>query len=424
MPAANRPTVLLPGAFDTKGRENLFVRDLLLGLGVEPVLIDFGILRDPEFEPDIAASAVAKAAGTELAHLRARRDIPGARFEAITAMRAGLIQIVSGLHREGRVDGILGLGGGEGSTVISGAMRELPYGLPKLLVTTMTPSNIGDYFGLRDLSVMWTVTDIAGLNPILEKILINAAHAMAGMVLAPPPPERDRKPLIAISMFGITTTGAMRIQQRLEEAGLATIVFHAIGSGGAAMEQMISEGLIDGVVDFTPSEINDDLYGGIFSAGPTRMLAAAGRGVPQVVVPGSLTLLTFGSQADTPPQFIAPGRTWVAHSPNVTCVRANEDETAAITQVLVDRIAASNGPVEVVLPLGGISDYEMPGGPLHHPGSDDVLYSTLRQGLPSHVRLIEDPHDINAPEFADLVAERFVALFDKRERQSTQNQIA
>jgi uncharacterized protein (UPF0261 family) len=403
-------TVVIVGSLDTKGRETAFVRDCLVAAGVRPYVVDFGILGEPQFTPDVSAAEVATAAGSSVAQLRATRNEPGARGRAIDVMAAGAARIVRDLWDAGHCAGVIGLGGGQGSTVISAAMRELPVGIPKVLVSTMSPDNVGLYFGAKDLCLIYSVTDIAGLNRVLRRILANAANAIAGMVTGAAPSAVDDRRLVAISMFGTTTRGVMRVQERLESAGYETIVFHAVGSGGRGMEEMIDAGLIDGVVDYTPSEITDELLGGIFTAGPTRLEAAGRRGIPQVVVPGALGQLTMGPEASVPTRFRGPDRQLVVHNPSVTVIRANAAECAEIGRVVAAKLSTARGPVAVAFPRGGNSEYEAPGGPLYDAAADDALFDAIEQGLPARIRLVDRREDINDPVFADIVADTFIAL--------------
>jgi len=312
------PEVALIGTLDTKGREYAFVKARLVDAGVTPLLIDFGVLGEPPIEPDVTAADVARAAGENLQNLRFAREGSDTRVVALAAMERGLVAIVQRLYDEGRCNGVFGLGGSGGSTAISGAMRAVPLGVPKLLVSTMASGNVGSYIGTRDICIMHSVTDIAGLNRVSRAILTNAANAMAGMVLGTAHPiEVANKSLIAITMFGITTPGVLRLVQNLESSGFETIVFHAVGSGGRSMEELIEEGLIDGVVDYTVSEITDHLLGGIFDAGSDRLQAAGRRGIPQVVVPGAFEVLNFGPRDSVPARYDTSDRPLVVHNPNV-----------------------------------------------------------------------------------------------------------
>lgn len=405
-------TVVLIGTLDTKEREYRFMRDCLRGMGVDVLVIDVGILRDPEMRPDITAAEVAAAAGVDLRDLRFSKEGSDTRAVALDTMRKGAAVILRRLLAEGRCQGVLGAGGSGGSTVIAGIIRELPLGLPKLLVTTMATSAAA-FFGTRDLAVMHAVTDIAGLNRVSRLILRNAAGAVAGMVSAPPGEEDDKRPVVAITMFGVTTPGVLRLQERLGQAGFDTITFHAVGSGGRAMEEMIEEDLIDGVVDYTTSELTDELLGGVFSAGPTRLTAAGRRGIPQVVVPGAIEVLNFGPRDSVPKEFDTLERRLVVHNPYVCAVRTSKGEAVDLARIMSARLNAAAGPTAVVVPLEGFDSYQKrPDGPFIDEDADTAFCDELRRTLRADIPFEGLPLNINDPAFADRVAERLVGLWN------------
>jgi uncharacterized protein (UPF0261 family) len=404
--------VVLVGTLDTKGREYAFVRERLLEAGVRPIVIDVGVLDEPPFQPDIGADDVARAAGTTLAELRFEREGSDTRAVALAAMERGAVAFVRKLHAAGRCSGILGLGGSGGSTVISGAMRALPVGVPKLLVSTMASGNVRLFVGTSDICLMYSVTDIAGLHRVSRRILTNAANALAGMVLGEQAPADGRAaPLVALTMFGVTTPAVLRVQQRLEEEGFETIVFHAVGSGGGAMEQMIDDGLIDGVVDLTTSELTDELLGGIFSAGPGRLEAAGRRGIPQVIVPGALEVLNFGPRDSVPDKYDVPERRIVVHNPSVCAVRTNAQEAAQLGRLLAEKASRAKGPVAVLLPLDGLSNYEAHDGPFVDRQADEALFEAIRRSLRPDIPVREIKANINDRQFADAATETFLELW-------------
>lgn len=272
----------------------------------------------------------------------------------------------------------------------------------------MSPDNLGAYFGESDLCVMYSVSDIAGLNRITRAVIRNAVGAIVGMVTAPAPARESEKPLVGISMFGTTTRGAHEIQRLLEREGFETVAFHAVGSGGRAMERMIRSGDISGVIDLTPSEVTDDVFGGIFSAGPTRLRASVDAGIPAVVAPGALGQITFGPRNTVPAGFDDGSHVVMPHSPSVTIVRANAADAERIGRAVTSRLEGAVRTV-ITLPLGGISDYEQPGAPLDDAEADSVLFATLRETAPSSVPVFELDVDINSPEFAAFVVGRFLA---------------
>jgi len=403
--------VVLVGTLDTKGREYHYMRECLVAAGAEVVLVDVGVLNDPAVTPDISAAEVAAAAGAAIEDLRFTREGSDTRAVALETMRIGALQIIRELIAAGRCNAVLGAAGSGGSTIISGVMRELPLGLPKLLVTTLA-SSAASFFGTRDLTLMHAVTDIAGLNRFSRTILANAAHAVVGMMSRPPPEDTAPKPIVAITMFGVTTPGVLHVQDRLHAAGFETIVFHAVGSGGRAMEQMINEGLIDGVVDYTTSELTDELLGGLFSAGSTRLTAAGRRGVPQVVVPGAIEVLNFGPRNTVPPAFDTPERRLVVHNPYVSAVRTSKPEAIELARIMAHRLQDSAGPTAVLVPTAGFDSYQRrPDGPFIDEDADRAFCDELRKTLRPDIPCQELDLNINDAAFADLVAKTFLDLW-------------
>lgn len=408
-------TVVLVGTLDTKGPEYAFVRERLHDQGVDVVVVDVGVLGEPSFTPDVSAAEVARAAGAEIADLRFTREGSDTRAVALATMERGAVAVVARLRSQGRCDGVMGLGGSGGSTVVSGVLRSLPVGVPKLLVSTMASGNVRNFVGTSDVCLVYSVTDVQGLNRVSRTVLSNAAAAMAGMVrgLAAATPGAET-PLIALTMFGITTPCVQRIQAALEALGFETIVFHAVGSGGQAMEAMVDAGLIDGVVDVTTSELTDELCGGVFSAGPDRLTAAGRRGIPQVVVPGALEVINFGPRDSVPAHLDVPERTIVVHNPSVCAVRTNATESAELGRILAAKVNAATGPTAVLLPLRGLSKYEAPGGPYVDPDADAALFDAVRATLRPGIDLVEVDANVNDPAFADAAVETFLRLWAAR----------
>lgn len=396
-------TILLIGTLDTKGEEFRYVRDLIRGAGLRTLVLDAGVLGEPAFAPDVSAGEVAAAAGVSLEALRQRGD----RGEAVDAMIAGVRALVPRLHAEGRFDGVLGLGGGGGTTIATAAMRELPVGLPKLMVSTVAAGDIRPYIGVSDITMMYSVVDIAGLNPFSRRILANAAGAIRGMVEQHCPEAPDR-PLIAASMFGVTTPCVDRIRERLDAAGYELLVFHATGSGGRAMERLIESGYVVGVADVTTTEWCDEVVGGVLSAGPERLSAAARAGVPQVVSCGALDMVNFHAESTVPERF--RGRTLYRHNPNVTLMRTTPQECVEIASRIAEMLNQARGPTTVLLPLRGVSALDREGQPFHDPAADAALFDTLRATLRPEVRVIELDLHLNDAAFADAVVEQLLAL--------------
>lgn len=395
-------TVLLVGTLDTKGDEFHYVRQLLHGHGLRTVVMDAGVLGEPTFTPDITAREVAAAGGASLEELRARAD----RGEAVSAMIAGVRALVSRLHEEGRFHGVLGLGGGGGTVIATAAMRELPVGVPKLMVSTLAASDTRPYVGVSDVTLMYPVVDIAGLNVVSRRILANAAGAIRGMVEEPAPAAPDR-PLIAASMFGVTTPCVDRMRERLDAAGYELLVFHATGTGGRAMEGLIRAGFFVAVADMTTTEWCDEVVGGVLSAGEERLSAAAGVGVPQVVSCGALDMVNFHAEDTVPERF--RDRTLYRHNPNVTLMRTTPEECREIGRRIAEKLNAARGPTTLLIPLRGVSAIAGEGQPFHDPEADAALFDTLRREIRPPVEIVELDLHINDPAFADAAVERVLA---------------
>lgn len=409
-------TVVIIGTLDTKGPEHLFMRDCLIGAGVDVLLMDIGVLADSPAEADFSSADVAEAAETHIETLRFTREGSDTRAVALAAMERGASAIVARLRTEGRCDAVLGAGGSGGSTVISGVMRSLPVGMPKLLVSTMA-SGAPAFFGTRDLTIMYSVTDIAGLNRVSIKVLRNAALAVAGMVSGREEAQPRDRPLVAITMFGVTTPGVLRVQDRLQESGYDTIVFHANGSGGRAMEQMIADGLIDGVVDYTISELTDEHLGGVCSAGPERLTAAGRLGLPQVIVPGAIEVLNFGPRASIPQRFDTPERRVIVHNANISAVRTSQGEAVELARIVSSKLNAAKGATAVLLPLRGFDSYQQrPDGPYIDEEADAAFVEELRRTLRPDISCREEALHINDPAFADAAAATFVDLWQEHSK--------
>ncbi len=407
------PTVVLLGTLDTKGTEHAFVRDRLRDAGIDVILVDVGILGRPTVEPDVPSRDVAQAAGTTLEDVRAAGMAGGNRAIALEAMARGASALVAAWREEGRCDGAMGMGGSGGTAIISAVLRSLPVGVPKLLVSTMTSGDTRGFVGTRDLMLLHPVTDIQGLNRISRRVLENAANAMAGMVLRPAAEAAGDAALVAISMQGVTTPGVQDVQARLEAAGFETIVFHANGSGGMAMEELIETGAVDGVLDLTANELTSELLGGVLSAGPRRLTAAGRMGIPQVVAPGALEVINFGPLSSVPAPFAGPERRMVIHSAEITSVHATAAEAARIGARFAERVSTSTGPTIVLLPLGGCSKFELPGGPFIDPDVDAALFGAIRAGLPAAIPCRDVDANINDAAFAEAATGAFLELWQQ-----------
>ena len=393
-------TVVLIGTLDTKGEEYGFLRDRLRGEAVEVLLVDAGVLGEPKVEPDVSREEVARAAGADIEELARAAD----RGAAVAAMARGAGEVLGRLHDEGRLDGVLGLGGSGGTSLVTSAMRELPVGTPKLMVSTVASGDTRPYVGESDVTMMYSVVDIAGINQISTRILANAAAAIAGMARVGAPEAGEERPLVGATMFGVTTPAVEAARERLEALGYEVLVFHATGAGGRSMEALIRDGFITATLDLTTTELADDLVGGVLSAGPERLEAAGELGVPQVVSLGALDMVNFGTPDSIPARF--EGRTFYEHNPTVTLMRTTPEESAELGRRIARKLNAAKGPLTLFIPLGGVSLIDTEGQVFHDPEADAALFEALRENLDREVEVREMNTDINDPEFARAMADR------------------
>jgi uncharacterized protein (UPF0261 family) len=396
-------TVVLLGTLDTKGIEYAFLRERLGERGVDVLVVDAGIHEPVGLEPDISRHEVARAGGADVDELAAGGD----RGAAVTAMAAGAEQVVLRLHAEGKLAGILALGGSGGSSIATRAMRALPVGVPKLMVSTVASGDTRAYVGAVDVTMMYSVVDISGVNRVSARIMANAAGAIAGMVDATVP-ELEAKPLVGATMFGVTTPCVTRARERLEELGYEVLVFHATGAGGESLEALARGGFLAGVLDTTTTELADELVGGVFPAGPGRLEAAGAAGVPQVVSLGALDMVNFGPRDTVPPQF--EGRNLYVHNPTVTLMRTTPEECAELGRTIGRRLSGAQGPTVLFVPLKGVSMIAVEGQPFYDADADAALFAALRETLADSVEVHELDTDINDPEFAVAMADRLHAL--------------
>jgi len=395
-------TVALVGTLDTKGLEYAYLRGRIRDEGCDVILIDAGVQDEPLTEPDISRQEVATAAGADVADLAHRGD----RGVAVETMANGATAIVRQLHAEGKINGIMALGGSGGSALATQAMRALPVGVPKLMVSTVASGDTRPYVGAVDVTMMYSVVDIAGINRISERILTNAAAAIAGMAKANANfrPAVDTSQLIGATMFGVTTPCVTQARERLEERGYEVLVFHATGTGGQSMEALVAGGFISGVLDITTTELADDLVGGVLSAGPDRLETAGKLGVPQVVSLGALDMVNFGP-ADTVPEKFRT-RNLYKHNPTITLMRTTPEECAELGRRIARKLSEATGPIALYIPLRGISMIATEGGTFYDPEADKALIDTLKAGLREGIEVHEMNMDINDPRFANAMADR------------------
>ena len=394
-------TIALIGALDTKGEEFAFVQAELLRRGHNTLVINTGVVGEPALPPDIAATEVATAGGTELSVLRQQAD----RGKAIEVLAKGAAIVVRQLQEAGKIDGILGMGGSAGTAVGTAAMRALPVGFPKLMVSTLASGDTAPYVGVSDIVMMPSVVDVAGVNRISARIFANAAGAISGMVETTPPPIGE-KPLIAASMFGNTTKLVDQCRKLLEAQGYEVLVFHATGTGGKIMESLIDAGYINGVLDVTTTEWADELVGGVLTAGPTRLDAAAKRGVPQVIAPGCLDMVNFWARSTVPAKFA--DRQFYEWNPNVTLMRTTSEENTELGRILAEKANKSSAPVAFFLPLQGVSVLDSPGGEFWQPAANEALFAAIKQNVRADIPVYELDTNINDATFAEAVVQKLL----------------
>jgi uncharacterized protein (UPF0261 family) len=398
------PTVLLFATLDTKGREADFVRGLLTSWGVPVTLVDVGALGTPAVAADIPRERIFELAGTTIEAVRRKAD----RGEAVTKAAEGAARLAREACARGAVSGVLGLGGSAGTTIATAAMKTLPLGIPKVMMSTLASGMVRQYVGDKDIFMLNSVVDILGINRVSRQVLSQAARAMAGLVTHPgPAPQPDDKPLVAATMFGVTTACVERARETLERAGYEVVVFHATGNGGQAMESLIGEGLIAGVLDITTTELADEEVGGFLSAGPDRLTAAGKAGIPQIVSTGALDMANFYAPESVPAKF--KDRLFYKHNANVTLMRTTPQENVRIGADIARKLSAATGPVSVVLPGRGVSAIDKEGQPFDDPVARTALHDAIRSGLQG-VDVTELDLHINDPEFADAAANKLLEL--------------
>lgn len=396
-------TILLIGTLDTKGAEFAFARDLILARGHQVLMMDVGVMPHTE-AADIRAATVAQAGGGDILQLRDGGD----RGTALAVMAAGATTIALDQQRSGKIDGVLSFGGSGGTSIATAAMRGLPIGMPKVMVSTMASGEVSPYVGVKDITMMYSVVDVAGLNRISRQVFGNGVGAVCGM-LEQEIPAADDKPLIAATMFGVTTPLVTSVREILEAASFEVLVFHATGSGGSAMEALIRDGFISGVADLTTTEWCDELVGGVLSAGPTRLDAAAQTGTPQVVSLGALDMVNFGALETVPEQF--QERNLYVHNAEVTLMRTSIEECAQLGEIIADKLNQTTGPTTLFIPLKGVSMIDAEGQLFYGPAENKALFDAIRNRLDTtKVDLVELDLHINDPAFAETVAEKLLEV--------------
>lgn len=397
-------TVAVLGTFDTKGKELKYIKECIEEHGLKTLCINTGVF-EPVVEPDISSAEVAAAVGADINAIVEKRD----RATATEVLSKGTEKLIPQLYAEGKFDGIISIGGSGGTSLATPAMRQLPLGVPKVMVSTMASGDVSPYVGTSDIVMIPSVVDAEGLNDISKVIFSNAANAVVGMVQNRKEIESDGKPLLAATMFGVTTPCVKAAEDYLHEQGYDVLVFHATGTGGKCMEALIDQGFIKGVLDLTTTEWCDEVVGGVLNAGPDRLTAAGKNGIPQVVSVGALDMVNFGPMDTVPAQF--KDRNLYKHNPTVTLMRTTADELKSIGHEIASRLADATGKTTLILPLKGVSMIDVEGQPFYDAEADKALFDTLRTELEgTNVEIVELDTDINDKEFAVAAAKKLISL--------------
>lgn len=399
--------VLLLGTFDSKGVEYAFLRERILACGCEVMSINAGIGGSTDLFPvDVEADAVAKAGGESLESLREKRD----RGHAMSVMSAGAAALVRGMYDNGEFDGIIGMGGSGGTGIVTAAMRMLPVGVPKFCISTLAAGDIGPFVGTKDIVMMPSIADVAGINRISRTVLSRAAGAICGMVHAAIPEAASERPLIAASMFGNTTACVDACREALDQAGYEVLVFHATGTGGRVLESLASEKLVDAVLDITTTEWADELCGGILSAGPDRLSGPGESGLPHLIVPGCIDMCNFGSMASVPEKFKSGDRLFYEWTPEVTLMRTTVEENRQLGEIFAARANAATGPVAFLFPLKGVSMLDADGDRFCDREADQAFFAAVRENVRDGIRVEDIDANINDPEFSVRAVEIVLEL--------------
>jgi len=401
--------IVIIGTLDTKGSEHWFLKEKIEETGLETIVIDTGIMDPPRFNPDIPREEVCQAAGFSRKELLEKKD----RAFALEVMAKGVSRVVRRLYEEGQLDGIISLGGGQGTYISTMAMKELPFGIPKVMVSTQVSGDVSRYIGYKDITLIHSITDILGLNSFTARIFSQAAAAICAMVQASwkrPLAVEVEKPLIGITMFGLTTPCVMKIKKLIEEKYQyhETIVFHARGTGGRAMEELIREGVLKGVIDITTTEWADELVGGIRGAGPHRLEAAGEVGIPQLIGPGALDMVNFGPRDTVPVKF--EGRKFYIHTPLVTLMRTTVAENRRLGEIIAGKLNQAKGKTLLIIPLRGFSTIDEKDGPFFDPEADRSFVEGLMDHIRKDIEVLELDCHINDDRFAEEAAKQFTQM--------------
>ncbi|MBU5465791.1 Tm-1-like ATP-binding domain-containing protein [Virgibacillus sp. MSJ-26] len=408
-------TIALAGTLDSKGKEFSYVKEVIESLGFDTLLINTGVFPS-EIEADVSNVQVAEAAGVEIEQLAKRKD----RAEATRVLAEGMEKLLPELYEQGKFDGVLSFGGTGGTSIVTPGMRALPIGVPKVMVSTVASGNTQPYIGTSDLVMIPSIVDVAGLNVISTKVFRQAVFAIAGMLdfqdKALADSDDHKKPLIAASMFGLTTSCINHAKSYLEDRGYEVLIFHATGIGGQTMESLIEEGFFVGVLDITTTEWADELIGGVLNAGPHRLEAAAKANVPQVVSVGAMDMANFGPYESVPEKFA--GRKFYKHNPTVTLMRTTKEENKQIGEVIAQKLNMTKGQTTLMLPLKGLSGLDVEEQAFYGPEEDQALFNTLKKHIDSERVTVEEMDtDVNNPKFAEAAAERLIQMIESNKEE-------
>ena len=406
----NGKIIAVLATLDTKGTEAEYLRQQIEKLGDTALVIDTGVVGTPTTEADITRQQVAQAGGTSLEKLLENPT----REVAAPIMADGATHLVTDLVTQDKVSGIIAMGGTQGTTLATKVMRALPYGFPKVMVSTMASGNVAHWVDIKDITMMFSVTDILGLNPVMRKILANAAASICGMASVDVELEQGDRPLVAVTTVGITTKGAMKAVEVLEAAGYETIVFHAVGSGGRAMEQMMKEGIVGAVLDYATIEVSNEMHNALLAGGIERLTTAGKLGIPQVICPGAIEVLVFNEPETVPAKY--KNRTLIPHSPQITDVRLNAAEMAEVGREVARRLNHTKNEAVFMNPIGGYDSYAVEGMGFYDPEADAAFMAELKANLTSTFRVIDRDTHIEDVAFATEASELLISLIEKNSR--------
>lgn len=404
----SKPTIAVLATLDTKGAEAEFVKEQISSLGGKAVLIDLGLIGEPNTAPDVNRETVSQRGGSSLTELLKDPQ----RQEAAPVLIAGAIAILDEMVANQQVDAVLGFGGTQGTSNCAAIMQALPYGLPKILLSTMASGDTSSFVDIKDITMMFSVSDILGLNPLSRTMLANAAAASWGMAQSQVKLVRKRNTaVIGMTNLGVLTDGAMHALELFRQAGHEVMVFHAVGSGGRAMEQLMKEGHIDAVFDYALGEISDEVHGGFRAASPERLSVAGSLGLPQVLCPGGTEHIGVFTKANTIPEQYK-NHVSVFHNPIIFVPRLNASDMQQVAASIGKRLQTVRSKAVMMLPLEGTSRYSTAGEALHDSAADSAFFEALEQHLPEAVSLEKHPFHVEEPAFVEACVNRLLGMLD------------